>query len=846
MANYQLLKADIDAKVYQNGAQEITGANLNSVLNIMVTTLGAEYQFAGVATIDTNPGTPDAKVFYIANDKGTYTNFGSIEVTEDDVVVLYWDTAWHKEATGIASQTKLTELESEVSLLDQESKYFQFGKTIYDNVFQTYSSDIKYISLDKTYNGNVFSLKISGLTSTIYISLYLDSALVAENVLVISTDGNYTFRADVSFNRLGIFCYSSISFELGISVASGNGTLNDILNKETGIVYFERASFEYGNFNASGAETGDTNNVRSIDYHLIPFNANKLLYSKNPDFSYHTAIFFYDENKTFILRNLELSGIIDIPNNARYFKVLFYDTPTLDGIASSNGAIVFLFTAYVDDEINALHNAIDGITLTQDDYSLQKGNIGPNGQDEYTQNVRTQSGIYYTVFANICKVTTCNDWDMAIFCYDKEKQFIKRYLLDRNISEYEFDFENSKYYRLVFYDKNGTLPTVADITTDGFEFNFLSEIDNKIKDSYSVIRKIVSSDLDARKNDDYGIVISKPGHILMRETGNIVWFGQKRLSQLPLIKECTPDPTVVKIGDWYYMACTYFPIKIYRSQDMVNWKFYRNVFPGISSDPFNDGSMAGDLFGMGVADLNYWAPSMFVIDNKVYLYIYTIAGNYSIAATQLVKADDIDSAFSWVGTVHEDGVQNSEFRDTQFFQDTNGDVYISTGDGSSSAKRIAKMSNDLITVDGHSWVINRVVHEGTLLFKHNGWYYLFFSGGNTALTTYDVRCFRSQDITASDWEDCGTILVQTDADNPLNSTGHIGEIIADNDGKFYVYMHCHCYGLTPNDVHSYDNYGTRYLYCQQLIFDNNDYPHFVDENGEITTLPQWYMRCPNV
>ena len=120
MANYQLLKADIDAKVYQNGLQEITGENLNSVLNAMVTTLGAEYQFAGVATTATNPGTTDAKVFYIANGKGTYTNFGGIEVTEDEVVVLYWDTAWHKEATGIASQAKLSELESEVSQLGKE------------------------------------------------------------------------------------------------------------------------------------------------------------------------------------------------------------------------------------------------------------------------------------------------------------------------------------------------------------------------------------------------------------------------------------------------------------------------------------------------------------------------------------------------------------------------------------------------------------------------------------------------------------------------------------------------------------------------------------------------------
>ena len=112
MSNYNSLKATIDANIKQNGNQEITGQILNSVLNAMVTTLGTGYQFAGVATIATNPGTPDAKVFYIANGKGTYEKFGGLEVTEDDVVVFYWDSSWHKESTGIASQAKLSELES--------------------------------------------------------------------------------------------------------------------------------------------------------------------------------------------------------------------------------------------------------------------------------------------------------------------------------------------------------------------------------------------------------------------------------------------------------------------------------------------------------------------------------------------------------------------------------------------------------------------------------------------------------------------------------------------------------------------------------------------------------------
>ena len=117
MSNYNSLKATIDANIKQNGNQEITGQILNSVLNQMVTTLGAGYQFAGVATLDpaTNPGTPDAKVFYIANGKGTYTNFGGLEVTEDEVVVLYWDSSWHKVSTGIASNEKLTELEEKVN-----------------------------------------------------------------------------------------------------------------------------------------------------------------------------------------------------------------------------------------------------------------------------------------------------------------------------------------------------------------------------------------------------------------------------------------------------------------------------------------------------------------------------------------------------------------------------------------------------------------------------------------------------------------------------------------------------------------------------------------------------------
>lgn len=63
--------------------------------------IGEGYAFMGVATPETNPSTPDQKVFYIANGKGTYANFGGINVDEDEVVLLAFDNSWEKLLSGI-------------------------------------------------------------------------------------------------------------------------------------------------------------------------------------------------------------------------------------------------------------------------------------------------------------------------------------------------------------------------------------------------------------------------------------------------------------------------------------------------------------------------------------------------------------------------------------------------------------------------------------------------------------------------------------------------------------------------------------------------------------------------
>ena len=79
MSNYNNLKFAINNNIKTNGNEEITGTVLNSVLINMVSSLGAGYQFMGVATPSTNPGVPDQKVFYLAYTSGTYMNFSGIE-----------------------------------------------------------------------------------------------------------------------------------------------------------------------------------------------------------------------------------------------------------------------------------------------------------------------------------------------------------------------------------------------------------------------------------------------------------------------------------------------------------------------------------------------------------------------------------------------------------------------------------------------------------------------------------------------------------------------------------------------------------------------------------------------
>lgn len=108
MGNYEELKRAISGVIKTNGNQEITGAIMQNVLNTIVSTVGANRTFVGIANKNTNPGTPDGNVFYIAYTAGNYVNFqskaGNLTVNPGELAILYNGTTdWGKYVIGMSS-----------------------------------------------------------------------------------------------------------------------------------------------------------------------------------------------------------------------------------------------------------------------------------------------------------------------------------------------------------------------------------------------------------------------------------------------------------------------------------------------------------------------------------------------------------------------------------------------------------------------------------------------------------------------------------------------------------------------------------------------------------------------
>lgn len=91
------LKALVAEVIKTNNQGFITAPVMQAVLIGIINQLGSGATFKGVADLSTFPTAQDSVYFYIAAERGTYENFGSLNVGASEIAVFYYNgTEWSK------------------------------------------------------------------------------------------------------------------------------------------------------------------------------------------------------------------------------------------------------------------------------------------------------------------------------------------------------------------------------------------------------------------------------------------------------------------------------------------------------------------------------------------------------------------------------------------------------------------------------------------------------------------------------------------------------------------------------------------------------------------------------
>lgn len=230
MGTYEELKNAIAAVIKNNNQGEITGDLLQETLLSMVNNLGQYATFVGVATPETNPGTPDQKVFYIAAEKGTYVNFNAIEVEENQLVILINSTGeWSKHVItsisgGGTSGGGLKYSEERILYVSYDGEELTEEQKAYN--VETYNKMLEGHPITINYSGMFLAMAGETEEGGIYLSIVvaipiLTTIMPMPIILILNNDGTTSFY-EVQTISSDILYVPIVGGELGESEKQNN------------------------------------------------------------------------------------------------------------------------------------------------------------------------------------------------------------------------------------------------------------------------------------------------------------------------------------------------------------------------------------------------------------------------------------------------------------------------------------------------------------------------------------------------------------------------------------------------------------------------------------------------
>jgi len=272
------------------------------------------------------------------------------------------------------------------------------------------------------------------------------------------------------------------------------------------------------------------------------------------------------------------------------------------------------------------------------------------------------------------------------------------------------------------------------------------------------------------------------------------------LIQNPILRGFNPDPSILRVGEDYYVATSTFEwypgVQIHHSRDLVHWR--------LLTRPLN---RASQLNMLGEADsCGIWAPCLTYADGFFWLiytdvkrYGRTTVGGASGASLRdfhnyLVTSPRIDG--DWSDPVY----LNSSGFDPSLFHDDDGRKYLVNmlWDHRPGNKRFAGIVLQEYSVTERKLIGRRqLIFSGTPLafteaphlYKRDGWYYLLTAEGGTGWG-HAVTMARSRTINGpyALHPDTCILSARQRPDVELQRAGHADLVETPNGDTYMVYL----------------------------------------------------------
>ena len=256
-----------------------------------------------------------------------------------------------------------------------------------------------------------------------------------------------------------------------------------------------------------------------------------------------------------------------------------------------------------------------------------------------------------------------------------------------------------------------------------------------------------------------------------------------RYYENPVRRGFYPDPSVIRVGDDFYMVNSsfqYFPaIPISHSKDLVHWE---TIGHAVTNPDYLDLSAIKDSHGI-------WAPDIEYINGKFYI-IATLRLNPTEKAEGqpmrrqlIVSSDRPEGEYSAPHWIDVDDI------DPSLFVDTDGKAYMIIAAG---AKAI-ELSPDLSHTVGELKTVwsgtGERCSEGPHIFYKDGYYYAMVAEGGTGYG-HGINVARSKSLFGT-YENSpyNPVMRQFDASSPIQRAGH-GKLVQDQNGDWWCMYLC--------------------------------------------------------